>query len=139
MIEKLKEVGLKATPQRLSILRELDKKNHPTIDELYQNIKRDYPSISLATVYKNLNMLKDEGLVLELTPLNANAKSKYDIYIEPHIHIICTHCNKIEDFYINGALEECKSLLKRITNKNIENINIIGTTLCDECKIKLKK
>ena len=139
MIEKLKEVGLKATPQRLSILRELNKKNHPTIDDLYRNIKEDYPSISLATVYKNLNMLKDEGLVLEITPLSASEKSKYDIYLEPHIHIICTHCGKIEDYYINGALEECKILLQRVTKKDIKNANIIGTTICEECRNKLKQ
>ncbi len=134
MVEKLKERGLKATPQRLAILRELDKKNHPTIDELYNNLKSTHPSISLATVYKNLNMLRDAGLVVELIPPVANGKSKYDIYLKPHIHLMCKVCGEVMDYYVDDAVHECNTLLKRITNKEIENVNVIGMTICDNCK-----
>ena len=65
-MELLKNRGLKATPQRLSVLKILDSHTHPTIDELYDEICAENPSVSLATVYKNLNMLKDEGLVVEV-------------------------------------------------------------------------
>ena len=56
-MELLKNRGLKATPQRLSVLKILDSHTHPTIDELYEEICAENPSVSLATVYKNLNML----------------------------------------------------------------------------------
>ena len=58
-MELLKNRGLKATPQRLSVLKILDSHTHPTIDELYDEICAENPSVSLATVYKNLNMLKN--------------------------------------------------------------------------------
>ncbi len=139
MVERLKKVGLKATPQRLSLLQELDKKTHPTIDDLYQNIKKEHPSISLATVYKNLNMLKEEGLVLELPPLNGNGKSRFDIYVEPHIHIVCPVCHRIEDYYLKDAVNRCTELLKSVTYKDIEGLTVMATAICNECKNKQKR
>ena len=138
MVEKLKEVGLKATPQRIAILRELDKKEHPTIDELYNNLKKTHPSISLATIYKNLNMLKDAGLAIEIIPPSANEKSKFDIYTEPHIHIMCKECGKVFDYYVKNAVDECNTILKEITKHNVENINVLGLITCEECRKKKK-
>ena len=69
-VELLKTCGLKATPQRLCILKVLDRHEHPSIEALYEGIKEDYPSISLATVYKNLNTLLDEGVVVEVNAPN---------------------------------------------------------------------
>ena len=57
-VSLLKQSGLKVTPQRLSVLRILDRHTHPTIDELYDEILKENPSVSLATVYKNLNTLR---------------------------------------------------------------------------------
>ncbi len=138
MVEKLKKAGLKATPQRIAILRELNKKEHPTIDELYSNLKKTHPSISLATIYKNLNMLKDAGLAIEIIPPSANDKSKFDIYVEPHIHIMCKECGKVYDYYIQNAVNECSMILKNITNHDVENINVLGLTICEECRKKKK-
>ena len=138
MVEKLKETGLKATPQRIAILRELDKKEHPTIDELYNNLKKTHPSISLATIYKNLNMLKEAGLAIEIIPPSANEKSRFDIYLEPHIHIMCKECGKVYDYYIKDAVNECSMILKELTNQEVENINVLGLTLCEECRKKKK-
>jgi len=138
MVERLKKVGLKATPQRLSLLQELDRKTHPTIDELYQNIKKDHPSISLATVYKNLNMLKEEGLVLEIPPLTSSEKARYDIYVEPHIHVVCPICNKIEDYYLKDAVEKCADLLKNVTYKDVEGLTVTVMSVCEECRVKRK-
>ena len=138
MVEKLKETGLKATPQRIAILKELDKKEHPTIDELYNNLKKTHPSISLATIYKNLNMLKEAGLAIEIIPPSANEKSRFDIYLEPHIHIMCKKCGKVFDYYIKDAVNECSMILKELTNQEVENINVLGLTLCEECRKKKK-
>ncbi len=138
MVEKLKETGLKATPQRIAILRELDKKEHPTIDELYNNLKKTHPSISLATIYKNLNMLKEAGLAIEIIPPSANEKSRFDIYLEPHIHIMCKECGKVFDYYIKDAINECSMILKELTNQEVENINVLGLTVCEECRKKKK-
>ncbi len=139
MVENLKKTGLKATPQRLAILRELNRKTHPTIDELYHSLKESHPSISLATIYKNLNMLKDAGLAIEIIPPIASEKSRFDIYTEPHIHLICKECGKVFDYYVKDSVEKCYTILKETTNEEIENINVTGLTVCEECRKKKKK
>jgi len=100
-MELLKDRGLKATPQRISVLKILDRHMHPTIDELYEKICEENPSVSLATVYKNLNMLKDEGLVVEVNM--PNQKVRYDIFSHPHIHVVCECCGGGEDYEVCGA------------------------------------
>ncbi len=128
----LKDVGLKATPQRVAVLRELYKKNHPTIDEIYENIKIENPSISLATVYKNLAVLRDVGLVVEIhTP---SKKIRYDYFRKPHLHIVCSACGSIKDepydsnfFIYKSKFEEEKSLL-------INRLDVVAITKnCEFC------
>lgn len=132
-MELLKQANLKATPQRLCVLKILDKHTHPTIEELYAEIKRDYPSISLATVYKNLNTLIDEKLVVEVnTP---NQKAKYDIYEHLHIHVVCSVCGHVEDVNCDDAkmVEYQEHLEKKIENL-IDRLNIVATTNgCKKC------
>jgi len=104
----LKDSGLKATPQRLSVLKVLSKHTHPTIDELYSDIKKDYPSISLATVYKNLSALVETGMVVEV-PI-PNQKTKFDIYEKPHIHVVCECCGAVYDVFEDDIdIDLCKS------------------------------
>lgn len=129
----LKQVNLKATPQRLCVLKILDKHQHPTIDELYAQIKEDYPSISLATVYKNLSTLIDEKLVVEVnTP---NQKAKYDIYEYPHIHVVCSNCGFVEDLDCNDAkMIEYQEHLEKKTGTIIDRLSIVATIKnCKNC------
>ncbi|MSN95665.1 transcriptional repressor [Campylobacter sp. FMV-PI01] len=130
-LEMLKNRGLKATPQRISVLRILGKHTHPTIDELYDEIKKEHPSISLATIYKNLSTLIENGLAVEI--LMPNQKSKFDIYERPHIHVVCEKCGEIYDFY-DEVCEICsyqQNLEKKISSE-ITKFNITAT-ICD-CK-----
>ncbi len=94
LLQMLKKHELKATPQRLCVLKILKRHEHPNIDELYTEIKKEYPSISLATVYKNLNTLQEQGLVVEINVLNQ--KTCYDIYEEEHI-LLHRYRNKFFD------------------------------------------
>ncbi|ANE33787.1 Fur family transcriptional regulator [Campylobacter hyointestinalis] len=133
-IEMLKQANLKATPQRLCVLKLLDKHTHPTIEELYSEIKKDYPSISLATVYKNLNTLIDEKLVIEVnTP---NQKAKYDIYEVPHIHVVCSNCGSVTDVSCDDAkMSEYQEHLEKKIGNFIDRLNIVATTSgCKKCR-----
>ncbi|HED6147789.1 TPA: peroxide-responsive transcriptional repressor PerR, partial [Campylobacter coli] len=112
LLQMLKKHELKATPQRLCVLKILKRHEHPNIEELYEEIKKEYPSISLATVYKNLNTLQEQGLVVEINV--ANQKTCYDIYEERHIHIICSKCGNIEDMSFQDAnLDEYQEKLEK--------------------------
>lgn len=132
-LEILKEKNLKVTPQRISILKVLSKHEHPNIDELYEQIKLEYPSISLATVYKNLNTMIDEGLVIELSI--PNNKSKYDIYENEHVHLVCNKCKSVFDLSKDVAkLEEYHENLQKRFNFPIDNVKIIAfLESCSNC------
>lgn len=132
-VNLLKTYGLKVTPQRISVLRVLGAHTHPTIDELYEEIKKENPSISLATVYKNLNTLKDEGLVVEVNIVNQ--KSRYDIYEKPHIHVICENCGTVEDIGMgDDTLEQYQHILEHKIGNIVERLNIVASvTQCKKC------
>ncbi|MCR2038718.1 peroxide-responsive transcriptional repressor PerR [Campylobacter helveticus] len=134
LLQMLKKYDLKATPQRLCVLKILKRHEHPNIDELYAEIKREYPSISLATVYKNINTLQQQGLVVEINV--TNQKSCYDIYEKEHMHIICTSCGNIEDkdFDEIEMNEYQENLEKKISNL-IEHLSVCAyVKACKKCQ-----
>lgn len=96
-IDKLKESGVRMTPQRHAILSFLlTTKNHPTADEIYRSLERSFPSMSVATIYNNLRVFIDSGLIRELT--YGDDASRFDADMSDHYHIICECCGKIVDF-----------------------------------------
>lgn len=133
-VSLLKQFGLKVTPQRLSVLRILDRHTHPTIDELYEEIKKENPSVSLATVYKNLNTLKDEGLVVEVNIVNK--KPRYDIYECPHIHVVCECCGHVQDLsYEEAELAQYQEKLEKKLSNIIERLNVVANVKnCKNCR-----
>ncbi|MBR8461818.1 transcriptional repressor [Campylobacter sp. faydin G-24] len=133
-VSLLKQSGLKVTPQRISVLKVLDRHTHPTIDELYAEILKESPSVSLATVYKNLNTLKDEGLVIEVNV--ANQKPRYDIYEHPHIHVVCQTCGHVEDVgYDDASIGEYQQKLEQKIGNFIERLNLVAIVKnCKHCR-----
>ncbi len=134
LLQLLKKHELKATPQRLCVLKILKRHEHPNIDELYAETKKEYPSISLATVYKNLNTLQEHGLVVEIN--TANQKTCYDMYEEEHIHIICKKCGNIEDMSFKEAnLNEYQEGLQRRLDNKIKNLALcVYLNSCSKCQ-----
>jgi Fur family peroxide stress response transcriptional regulator len=97
-IDTCREKGLNVTYQRILIYKSLIKtKTHPTAEEIYHEVKSEYPSISLATVYKTLETLAEHDLIAKVTPLHDLAR--YDGDITPHHHLVCLECKKIIDIY----------------------------------------
>ena len=123
----LEDSNLKTTPQRLAILKELQNKGHASIEEIYEDIKELFPSISLATIYKNINAMQEQNIVSEVC---LHQKPKYEITKMPHAHFICKKCGYVEDVELNETLQE---LEKRYPNSNKE-IYIYG--VCKNCKEK---
>ncbi|NPA11256.1 MAG: transcriptional repressor [Epsilonproteobacteria bacterium] len=123
--ELLEHSGLKMTPQRLAILKELDQKGHASIEEIYEEIKEVFPSISLATIYKNINALKDEGIILEVC---LHQKPKFEIKKSPHGHFICKKCGRVEDIKIE---DECLKRMEKEYPNSTKEIYIYG--VCKNC------
>lgn len=96
LIKFLKEKGYKVTPQRLAVYDILkNTKEHPSVDMLYNKLQPVYPTMSLATVYKSLEVFKSLGLVQELNV--GEDKFRYDANVKQHPHITCVGCGKVED------------------------------------------
>lgn len=96
LIKYLKEKGYKVTPQRIAVYDILkNTKEHPSVDMLYSKLQPIYPTMSLATVYKSLEVFKELGLVQELNV--GEDKFRYDANVNQHPHIICMACGKVED------------------------------------------
>lgn len=134
LINNLKKNNLKVTPQRLNIYNYLfNNRIHPSAEMIYNDIKEDNPTISLATVYKTLKSLRDANLINEI---NIGEDSfRYDAQIEPHSHMICKKCNKIIDYYFD---ENHLNLLKKsISNENdfeIHSEQVYFYGICKDCK-----
>ena len=93
---RFRRKGLKLTPQRVAIVRTLSKcRGHPTVDEVYREVRRSFPMISLNTVYTTLKLLKEMG---ELTSVGRGERvARFDTNLSTHHHLICVKCSKIED------------------------------------------
>lgn len=127
----LKDNGLKSTFQRMHILENIDALGHSSIDTIYQKITQIHPSLSLATVYKNIVLMVDKGVLSEVPILGQ--KSKYELSKAEHIHLICTNCGNIEDkAYIPNKNKFFNSLTEEENFKlNSQQINLYG--ICENC------
>jgi Fur family peroxide stress response transcriptional regulator len=95
--EQLKQKGLKVTPQRVAIYEAVVKlKNHPTAEKIIYYIKKNYPNISVGTVYKVLDSLVENQLLKKVK--NEKDVMRYDAIMQQHHHLYCTETERIEDF-----------------------------------------
>ena len=93
----LVEKGLKVTPQRIAVYEALVKlNNHPTTESIIKYIKKTYPNIATATVYKVLDALTENGLVKRVK--TEKDIMRYDAILESHHHLYCTETDRIEDY-----------------------------------------
>ena len=92
-----KEGGIKITPQRLEIFREVMKAHdHPSAEDIYKRVKRRIPSISLDTVYRTLTAFESYGLIGRIPIVD---KTRFDPNRKLHHHLVCAECKGITDFY----------------------------------------
>jgi Fur family peroxide stress response transcriptional regulator len=132
MILALKERDFRLTPQRIELVRLIaTSQGHPSATQLYDRIKRQFPTMSHATVYKTLSLLKDMGQVLEI---DLRDDSHYDgIHPQPHPHLICIRCNRI----IDGEADLDPKLISKLEHASgytIIRSQISFFGLCPECK-----
>lgn len=130
----LKEYNLKVTPQRVAIVEELYKHGHMNIDELYKKLLEKFPSISLATIYKNVNAMVEKIFLNEVKI--PETKSVYELAKEAHSHLVCSSCGKIEDIKIDTSV--LKDSLKEQSSFQIENVDVVFSGICTSCQNKSK-
>lgn len=130
----LKESGLKATFQRMNILEVIEKSGHMSVEDIYEEVTKVHPSLSLATIYKNIILMMKKGVLVEV-PI-VGKKSKYELSKVDHMHLICTECGEVED---RSCLDSTDKILYALTEQehfklNKRQINLYG--VCEKCQIQ---
>lgn len=131
ILDRLSARGRRITPQRAAILRVLLQGGHPTVDDVHQAIVEEFPTTSLATVYKTVNMLKEEGEILELE--FSHMGNRFDV-AKPyaHPHVICNRCGAIVDPETLN-LEELTEKIRAETGFTISSHRLDFYGLCPKC------
>ncbi|MEA3490464.1 MAG: Fur family transcriptional regulator [Campylobacterota bacterium] len=128
----LKEVGLRATLQRIGILEMIERAGHSSIDDVYAMTQRSLPHLSLATIYKNILMMTQRDLLVEV-PI-VGKKSKYEIKKANHIHLICEKCADVEDEMLDIISEETLLLLTQKSSFSFSKPQITLYGICKKCQ-----
>lgn len=136
--EILRAKKIKVTPQRMAVYSILkDTKSHPSVEKIYQRLKPNYPAMSLATVYKTVDILKKVGLIQELNI--GDGGLRYDADTSPHSHVYCEGCGRVDDLEQDYLVDlfNGKDLLDTINEKTdfeIYSIQLYFYGLCPQCK-----
>lgn len=127
---------LTMTRQRQVIIEELRKVDtHPTADEVYEIVRRRLPHISLATVYRNLDTLSEQGVVRKIQV--AGTQMRFDGNVEPHNHVRCRVCGRVDD--ISALAPDIGSFAPEDTRGYaITECNLEFVGVCPQCQAEKK-
>lgn len=131
LIKELKSNSCKITPQRMAIYQVIkENMDHPNAEAVFKKLSPTYPTMSLATVYKSLELFAKLGLI-QVINIGENS-FRYDGKTEEHQHIICTNCSKIEDLKSN-IFEDLTNKVQSISNYEITKKQMCFYGTCSEC------
>lgn len=127
----LKEKGIQVTPQRLAIFEQLKlRKDHPSAEMIFKELKDEFPSLTLATVYNTLEKLRASSLCIEVNPLHSS--TRYDGNSAAHQHAVCIDCQRVVDVHdASVSIEPPEWLSKEFT---LGNQSVIFYGVCKECE-----
>jgi len=125
----LLENNIKPSYQRIRIMEYLiDNRIHPTVEDIFNEVHKDVPTLSKATVYNTLHLFIDAGLLRVITI--DEHETRYEIGLHDHGHFKCNSCGKIYDFDVNP---ECLSVPDSLNNFEISEKNVYFKGICPGC------
>jgi Fur family peroxide stress response transcriptional regulator len=135
IINRLRENNHKITPQRMAVVKILARsEGHPSVEKIYKCLQDDFPTMSLATVYRNVMLIKSLGEVLEIGfPDGSNRYDGNKPY--PHPHVICIKCKKIIDPDL-ATLKDMTDEVADETGFNILTHRLDFFGICPDCMKK---
>jgi len=116
---------LRVTPQRVAVLEALQNlRTHPTADEIIQFIRREYPNLSVGTVYNTLDKFCEKGIIKKVK--TDKDVMRYDAFTDNHFHLYCEDSDRIEDYYDKDLTKIIENYFaqKKIDNFNIKDIQV---------------
>ncbi len=114
LVDRLRTRSVRVTPQRLAIAEAvLNSSDHPTVQQIYERVRNNFPSMTLATIYSTLGVLERSGLIQELP---FERMSRYEPNMEPHVNLVCISCENVMD--ADAGQEAVVRLKNRILNES---------------------
>ena len=134
-IEELKEAckknGMRVTPQRIEIFKEVAKScKHPDAETVYEAVKHKMPNVSVDTVYRTLASLEELNMIFRVD--NLLPKARFDADLRPHNHFICVQCNEVYDIFLEPD-EKIQIPKNAHSFGEIKDINIQIRGICNKC------
>ena len=105
-------------------------KEHPTADTVYMNIRNTYPNISLGTVYRNLNLLAEQGEILKINCQDGS--DRFDGNPKPHYHFLCTKCGRVLDLEME-SIDHINVIANASFRRKVEGHTTYFYGLCPDC------
>jgi Fur family ferric uptake transcriptional regulator len=131
-MDTTEKADMKYTNQRVEIIAFLrEHKGHPTVDEVYDGVRKKLTRISKATVYKNLKFLSQKGLLEEV---NVKGVTRFEANFVPHHHLICRECGKMEDFQSEELFDYSMKIAEEIEEFSIDSMSTNFYGICKKCK-----
>ena len=128
--------NMRLTTQRQVILEELSKvKSHPTANEVYDMVRKRLPRIGLGTVYRNLELMADSGVILKIEV--GGTQKRFDATTESHYHVRCTECDRVNDIDI-PVQQDINALASHASQYEILGHHIEFSGICEHCQEKSK-
>ena len=139
-VEELKEAckknGMRVTPQRIEIFKEVAKScEHPDAEKIYDSIKQKMPNVSVDTVYRTLASLEELNMIFRVD--NQLPKARFGADLRPHSHFICVQCNEVYDIFLETD-EEIQIPRNAKKFGEIKDVNIQIRGICNKCLKKSK-
>jgi Fur family peroxide stress response transcriptional regulator len=123
---------LKVTPQRMAVFRELsESKEHPSAEDIYQSLQKDFPRLSFDTIYRTLSTFTEIGIT---EVIEGYGRSKrFDPNLKQHHHLHCTRCGDIFDFY-SDAYDNLEIPEQVYTKFKVQSTRVVLKGICGKCK-----
>lgn len=135
IVSSLRDEGFRITPQRIAIVDYLLKtEDHPSAELIHKVVRKRYPMVSLSTVYKTLDLLREKKLVHEI---EVEGEARFDAHTDEHINLVCMKCGKIDDID-EDSLKEIQVKAAKKSKYLILKSNFELHGYCHNCKSKMK-
>ncbi len=132
------EVAAKTFRKRNAILAYLRaSKAHPSAENIFTDLKAQIPDLSMGTVYRNLNLFKQQGLAVSVATVNG--VERFDGCTEPHVHFICSDCGSVFDLHEVHTPESLKSAAAACAGGSIDSCQLSFTGKCRSCLMNSQK
>lgn len=104
---------------------------HPSAEQLYSQLKPEIPDLSLGTVYRNLNVLMQDGLII--TVGHVNGEERYDANTSDHSHFVCTKCGRVDDVFLDLSIGKRYSNVAELMGGKVKGHSLSYFGLCKNC------